>query len=253
MRQNVVVRYGTTLGLALVALACTATAQTTILPTFTFPASQAAGDTPAGLAFDGTDYWSVSGGFATDLNESEYTSDGALLADFGPGLDFRSVFSPGPNQIFARTFESPAIYQQTAPGVFTKVVRLNGGSLDSQSAVVLDFQASGAEFIAQSGGTVTRWDARGQLIGTVSLIGYGTVHNENNYPQNRGIAAHGGHWFTYSDGLLSVWSTAGVRLFNAILSQAGSSFNSNFSYSYANGMFFVGDGITWRGYAVPSE
>ena len=237
-------------GLALTTLlASGGDAQTTIDPSFTFPASQASPDTQMGLTFDGTYYWSVRGDHTDGMQESQYSADGVFIADYAPGLDFRSIFSAGPNRVFARTFNSNLIYKQTSDGVFGGVTLLQG-SLNQQSSVALITGSSSPELIARSGATVTRWDVTGQLIGTVALIGFGSVPGEQFYPQNRGIAGHGNYWFTYSNGLLSVWSNAGVRLFNAILSEAGSSYNSNFSYSFANGMFFVGDGATWRGYVI---
>lgn len=249
MGRHFGIRYGPAVGLALTTLlAPGGYAQTTIFPSFTFPASQAGDGHPQmGLTFDGTNYWSVRGN-NVGLSESQYSAGGVLIADYAPHLDFRSIFSGGPNNVFARTYNSNVIYKQTSDGVFAGAVRLQGGSLDLQSAVV--FNGSRTEFIARLGATVTRWDVKGQLIGTVELIGFGSIGREAEFPQNRGIAAYGDNWFTYSNGVLSVWSTAGERLFNAILSEAGTLESSNFSYSFTNGMFFLGDGTTWRGYII---
>src|SRR5450755_4406205 len=74
--------------------------------------------------------------------------------------------------------------------------------LDGEDHVAQNGRAAGSRDREEvrSGPTVTRWDVHGRLIGTVQLIGFGSVGKESAYPQNRGIAAHGPHWFTYSDG-----------------------------------------------------
>ena len=134
--------------------------------------------TQMGLTFDGTYYWSVTGGSARGMRESQYNAAGVLIADYAPNLDFRSIFSAAPDRIFARTYNSNVIYKQTSDGVFAGVTTLQGG-LDSQSAVALIKGSSSAELIARLGATVTRWDVTGQLIGTVELIGFGSVPGED--------------------------------------------------------------------------
>jgi autotransporter-associated beta strand protein len=206
----------------------------------------------AGMAFDGTHYWSVSGGFPTA--DAEYTAAGGFIGTFGPGLDFRSDFTDAGGNVYARAFNNPTIYKQTSPGTFTPFVTLSGGSLDAQSSVVLN--GAGTEYDAMSGGTVSRWNLAGTFLGTVSLSGFGSLDaNENVYPANRGLAAVGNFWLTYDNGKLSYWNFSGNRVGTTTLTGAGSSFDSNFSISYANGMVFIGDfgGGTWRGYAVSNN
>src|SRR5439155_13699480 len=69
---------------------------------------------------------------------------------------------------------------------------------------------------------------------------------------NRGIAALGNSWFTYSNGTLSVWDQTGNRVGTTTLIGAGTSFDSHFSLSEANGKVFIVTtaGGTWDGYAV---
>jgi hypothetical protein len=88
--------------------------------------------------------------------------------------------------------------------------------------------------------------------GNVLFSGFGTVPNENVYPQNRGVATSERCYFTYYDGTLHVWDETGVRTDSATLTGAGTSFDSYFSLSYANGMIWVVDtaGGSWRGYDV---
>src|SRR5205085_1671739 len=97
-----------------------------------------------------------------------------------------------------------------------------------------------------------RWDLAGNYLGATSLSGFGTMLNEINYPQERGIAAAGGYYLTYSDSVLSAWDASGNRVGTTVLNGAGNSFDSDFSLSYANGRVFIVDqaGGSWRGYNV---
>ncbi|MBI4704243.1 MAG: hypothetical protein HY744_24295 [Deltaproteobacteria bacterium] len=72
------------------------------------------------------------------------------------------------------------------------------------------------------------------------------------YPQDRGVAAVKGFYFTYANGVLSAWDDKGTRIDTAKLNGAGSSFDSHFSLSYAQGKIWVvdGGGQTWRGYNI---
>lgn len=202
------------------------------------------------LAWDGTNYYTSSGGFLGSPY-AKYDAAGNLIGSQAPspGIDFRSVFTNGSNDLLARGFNSNTIYKQTAFGSFTTFLTLTGGTLDDQSAVVLD--GSGTMYIARNGSTVSEWDLSGTFIASVNLIGLSG--SENNYPQGRGIAAIGSYWLTYDSQTLSAWDpVTGTRLDTTTLNGAGTSFDSNFSYSYADGKFWVVDqaGGTWRGYDV---
>ncbi len=212
--------------------------------------ADALGDTTMTLAFDGVNYWSTSGGSTAGNRYAQYTAAGALVGTFAPGLDFRSVFTDAAGEVYARQFNNPTIYKQSSPGVFSSFATLTGGSLDEQSSVVLN--SDGTEYIAMSGGNVSRWNLDGTFLGSLALVGFGGA--ENNYPQGRGIIAAGGYYLTYDNaGLLSAWDTGtGARLDQTTLNGAGTSFNSGFSFSFANGQAWVVDdaGGTWRGYDV---
>ncbi len=206
--------------------------------------------TTMAMAYDGANYWSVSGGGTIGTRLAEYSGAGALLSSFSPGLDFRSVFTNGSGSVFAREYANSTIYQMTAPGVFSPLLTLSGGSLDNQSSVVLD--TAGTSYIAMTEGSVSRWDLSGTYLGSLALSAFG-AGDENSYPQNRGIAAAGGYYLTYVNGLLSAWDpNTGARVDQTTLNGGGSSFDSNFSLSFANGMVWVVDeaGGTWRGYDV---
>ena len=200
------------------------------------------------LAFDGTNYWSVTGGGPGGIREAQYTAAGAFLANYSPGLDFRSIFTDAGGDVFARQFASSTIYQQTAPGVFVPLTTLVGGTLNAQSAVVLN--GAGTEYLAANMGVVNRWSLAGNFLGTINLAGFGSVAGENTYPANRGIAASGSNLFTYNSGILSTWDLLGNRLSQDTLVGAGNTFDANFSYSIANDLFFVESGGFWRGYDI---
>lgn len=207
------------------------------------------------ITFDGTYYWSSSGNSTSGVRYGQYNANGTVVQTFSPGLDFRSVFVNPTSRgtVYARQYNSGTIYQQTSAGVFTTTaVSLPG--LDSQSSVV--FNGVGSEFLAMNNGVVSRFNLSGTLLGTVNLAGWGS-NGETNYPQNRGIAAAGNYWFTYTGtgtggGTLSVWDTSGNRIGTTTLLGAGNTFDSNFSLSLANGRIFVIDqaGGTWRGYKI---
>jgi hypothetical protein len=212
------------------------------------------GITTMPLAFDGTNYWSTSGGGPAGVRYARYDTNGVLLSTYSPGLDFRSVFTDGAGVVLARAYNDRTIYRQSAPGTFVASgVTLNGGTLDLQSSVVLNGAAT--EYIAMSAGVVSRWDATGNYLGSVNLQGFGTLAGENTIPQSHSLAAFGDFWLTYNGaGILSVWEATGSRLAQITLSAAGTSSDSSWGFSYCNGKAFVVDSAAglWRGFDVGS-
>jgi len=212
--------------------------------------TDALASTTIGMAFDGTNYWSCSGGGSSGVRLARYSLTGTLVATYSPGLDFRSVFTQPDGTLLARAYADNVIYQQTTPGAFVPSgVTLTGGTLDPQSAVVLNGAAT--EFDALSGGVVSRWNTNGSYLGTVNLIGFGKVPGENVSPQYRGLATLDGFWLTYNGaGLLSLWDTNGNRITQLNLAGAGSSEDSSYGFSAANGKVFVVDvaGGAWRAF-----
>jgi hypothetical protein len=208
--------------------------------------------TITGITFDGTNYWDCSGGSTSGVRLGQYTSSGVLVATYSPGLDFRSVFTTAGGIVLARQYDDPIVYQQTSPGVFVNSgVSLTGGSLDPQSSVVLN--GAGTEYDAISGGVVSRWSTNGTYLGSVNLQGFGSVGGENIFPQSRGLAAFGNFWLTYNGaGILSAWDDNGNRVFQTALPGAGTSFDSDFSFSCCNGKVFIVDvaGGAWRAFDI---
>jgi hypothetical protein len=204
------------------------------------------------VAFDGTDYWSSAGGYSDAVEYAQYDSSGTLIATYNPHLDFRSIFTDATGQVYARQFDDSTIYLQTVPGTFvTSGVTLAPNNLDSQSSVVLNGPET--EYVALNYGTVSRWDLAGNSLGTVTLSGFGSISGENSYPQGRGIAAAQTYWLTYDGNrTLSAWDFDGNRVGTTTLNGAGTTFDSNWSLGFANGLVFIVDkaGGTWRGYDV---
>ena len=181
-----------------------------------------------------------------------YTFSGLPIATYSPGLDFRSVFTKADGTVLARAYNTNVIYQQTSPGIFTNSgISLTDGTLDPQSSVVLN--GAGTEYDAMSGGVVSRWSTNGTYLGSIKLQGFGSVSGETTSPQNRGLAAFGNVWLTYNGGgVVSAWDSSGNRMFQTVLPGAGTSFDSDYSFSYCNGKVFIVDvaGGKWRGYDI---
>ncbi len=204
------------------------------------------------LTWDGASYWSSSGGSPSGIREAQYNAAGTLIATYSPNIDFRSVFTKGSNTspVYSRGYSSNIVQVQTAPGVFANSITITGGTLDPQAAVFWNENAT--ELFAMTNGTVYRWNAAGAFIASFALSGFGNLNGENTIPQNRTALKAGGYYLTYSAQVLSAWDTNGNRVKTTVLTGAGTSSDSYWALSYANGMVWVIDaaGGTWRGYNV---
>lgn len=212
-------------------------------------ADAGSGYTPAGIAFDGTNYWSVDAGTSLLTNQALYDGTGSLVNTYAPGLDFRSIFTDASGGVFARQMADSAIYQQTSPGVFVPTGVTLADPVAPQAQVVLSGDKT--EYVSMVDGVVYRWDLAGNSLTSVPLAGFG-ADTQDDYPQNRAIAAVGDYWLTYDNQKLTAWDHSGNLAGSAILHAAGTSFGSNYSLSFANGMAFVYDGTDglWRGYDI---
>lgn len=207
--------------------------------------------TAVSIAWDGTNYWAVSGGSTTGLRAVQYAEDGMQVASFEPGLDFRSIFAQGDGTtpLYARTFDDADVSVMDMPGVFSVDTTLGASDpeLSDAAAVVWDDEAG--VFIALSQGAVLRWGADGTFAGGVALSGFGTEPGESDFPSTRSLAFGQGCYLTYADGVLSSWDPEGQRVDSATL-EAAATFESELSLSFANGMVFLADGANWRGFEV---
>ena len=205
----------------------------------------ALGSTTMTVTYDGSNYWSSSGGSGSGTRYARYDSNGVANGTYAPGLDFRSVFVDNSGVVLARAFNNNTIYKQSSPGVFGALLTLSGGSLDAQSSV--DMNDAG-QFVANNNGLIDVWSNTGVHLSSFSLSGY----VGGGYPANRGVAAVQDYLFTYLSGTLSAWDYSGTLLDTTTLTGAGASFDSNFSLSYANDRVFIVDeaGGRWRGFNV---
>jgi hypothetical protein len=210
------------------------------------------GSTVMTVAWDGTNLWTSSGGSGGGDRFASYDASGGFLSTYAPGIDFRSVFTIGDGvaPVYSREYAQWKVEEQGAPGSFHSFVTLSGGTLDAQSSVVWDDTRS--HFVAHINGLISRWGPGGGHDSDITLIGYGTSGTESLYPQNRGVAVAGGWYFTYDSGTLSAWDETGARVAKTKLNGGGTSFDSNFSLSFAQGRIWVCDNAygTWRGYPV---
>jgi hypothetical protein len=205
----------------------------------------ALGSTTMTITFAGNQYYSSSGGGSGGTRFASYSAAGATTGTYAPGLDFRSVFADNSGNVLARAYASNTIYKMGSVGVFSSMVTLQGGDLDVQASV--DMNDAG-NFVANSNGQISVWNASGLLLSSFKLSGY----DASSYPASRGIAAAQNYLLTYNSGLLSAWDYTGKLLDSTTLTGALNGFDSNFSLSYANNHVFVVDqaGSTWNGFDV---
>lgn len=214
--------------------------------------------TPTGVAFDGTNYWIVSGA-GINAPMAKFDAAGNQLATYTPGPDFRSVFTNASGHVFASGFNSSIVYAMTGDGIFSPLVTLTGipvsgygGLPEYQSPIILS--AAGDEYLSMARGIVYRWSLDGSFIGTRTLVGFGAADGLGNSSYDVRIANLGSNWVTYNAGTrtLSLWNpSSGARMGTTLFSDAISS-SYDFSVSTtADGRVWVGQGDRLEyGYSV---
>lgn len=125
--------------------------------------------TSTSITYDGSNYWSTTGGGTFGTRSAQYDSSGNPIATYSPGLDFRSVFTDASGSVYARQHNDSTIYKQTSPGVFCDFSTLNGGSLNSQTTIIKN---TNGEFVGMYDGVVSLWDSSGNYTSSFSLAGY---------------------------------------------------------------------------------
>lgn len=208
-------------------------------------------NTAISMAWDGVSYWSAAGG-GTSARMAEYDAAGVHQGTINPGPDFRSLFTKGEGigPLYARGYNDATIWVEDTPGTFVADVTLAASmpGLHIQAAVVWD--ASSEHYIGITSGTVLRWDAAGNFLGSTVLDGFGIAPHQH---EALGNSPYQMAWaerciLTYSDGQLSAWDHDGNRVDTADLLPMFLA--EQFSLSYANGMVWLSDGSTWHGTSV---
>jgi hypothetical protein len=213
------------------------------------------------LGFDGSYYWSYGSysrrGTKTQI-EGQYATDGTLVrSNFNQTVELNSIFSPGGDgRLHARYAGYMLVYRMNldanglSTGAFSYLVTLSSaGALLADGSLAMT--ADGAEFLGfANGNTISRWSSTGTFLGSIALTENGSPASAQN---GRIALAHDGSILTYSNGFLSVWDRAtGARVRTVTLVGAGTTAQSHYSFSYANGMVWILDdtGLSWRGYAI---
>ena len=204
-----------------------------------------------GLAWDGTNLWSGSGGGASGNRLARQLADGSLDALFAPGIDVRSIFTQGDGTgpIYVRAFNSSTLRVQGMPGVFADDVMLAVADpvLATGSSVAWDDDLD--EFISTTSGVVQRWAADGSFTGVTTLVGYGDLSGEGEFPVDLRVAWAQGCYLTYADGVVSSWDVGGERVDTVTVAITQGDL-ADVSFSYANGRIHISDGTTEFGYDV---
>ena len=220
--------------------------QTSYTASLTFTSALAM--TPIGLAWDGTNLWTCTGGNVTGQQLARYTATGASLNTYGSGLDFRSLFTKGDGTSPIYKSNTDAVVQvQGTFGSFSNHVTLGSPAPVTDGALVYD--ATRAHYVAFNAGIVRRWDDSGAVLTGVTLSGYGTQTGEAG-TQGFRIATANGYYLTFvnTTQVLSAWDESGTRVATTTLTSASSP--GPYSMSYAQGKVWVIDGTTWSGYDV---
>ena len=227
-----------------------------ILPLADYAAAKtftdAGGYAPISVAWDGVNYWTSYGGSSAGDRLIKLDAAFNVVTRYQPGRDFRSVFTIGGKggQLYACSFSQTNVIEKIDnAGVMSAFVTLLAPLPPGDGDVV--WNETGTELVAQNAGTVLRWMPDGTSLPSVALQGYGTG-GENGYGDSTHILVASGYYLTYSDGIISAWTKAGVRVKSANLTASFGGAFPEYSFSYANGLVWLTDGSngggTWRGY-----
>jgi hypothetical protein len=210
-----------------------------IQPTLSF--TNEAGTTAMGMTYDGSRYWSCSGGSSNGDRLVAQSADGGVLFTRALSVDYRSIFTAvaGQGPVLVRGYNSRVIKQLAQDmNSWSDLVTLNGGNLHNQSAVVFD--AAEQQYVAIDADVVNRWNAQGVFQDTVALT---------DASGGRALAVLGGYYYTLSANVISRWNRSGQRLAQFELSLSA---GSNYSFSEANGMFWLERSGTRYGFTLPA-
>lgn len=199
-----------------------------------------------GIAFDGTHYWTASGGLTTGTRLAQYDDMGNAIASFTDiNMDFRSITTDASGTLIARRYAQYTLEEQgSPPGSFTQGVTLSGGYVGDQATVVLN---RSGQYVSMLYGMVYTWDASGSLTSSFRLDGFYGATN----PALMRVAVMGDYILTLANQTLSAWDYSGTLVGETSLQDAGIGETADWSLSYTNDHVFVADATgLWRGYQV---
>jgi hypothetical protein len=200
----------------------------------TFPFNGAA--TPMGVAFDGTYYYVIPGGFSSDLVEQRDASFN-FVSSQTVGLDMRSIFyNSADGEVYLKTYSNNGLYRlHTNPfdggydEIFTNIFQ------NSQTKAVIS--ADNTTMYDQLDGNARSYDfATGTVQNTFTL----NLQHDLTWPRGNILAYSGTYLLTYANGVVYAYSpTDGSYISSCTLGSQPSS--DEWSICYSNGYFMVTD------------
>jgi hypothetical protein len=200
----------------------------------TFPFNGAA--TPMGVAFDGTYYYVIPGGFSSDLVEQRDASFN-FVSSQTVGLDMRSIFyNSADGEVYLKTYSNNGLYRlHTNPfdggydEIFTNIFQ------NTQTKAVLS--ADNTTMYDQLAGNARSYDfATGSVTGTFTL----NLQHDLTWPRENILAYTGTYLLTYAHPVVYAYSvTDGSFIASCTLASQPSS--DEWSICYTNGYFMVTD------------
>jgi hypothetical protein len=200
----------------------------------TFPYVGAA--TPMGVAFDGTYYYVIPGGFSSDV-VAQLDASFNLVTTQTVGLDMRSIFyNSADGEVYVKGYTSNGLFRlHTNPFDGGYDIIFTGIFQDAQTKAVLS--ADNTTMYDQYNGTARSYDfATGNVLNTFTL----NLQHDLTWPRGVILAYTGTYLLTYANGVVYAYSpTDGSYIASCTLGSQPSS--DEWSICYANGYFMVTD------------
>jgi hypothetical protein len=207
----------------------------------TFP-DYAGNATPMGVAFDGTYYYVIPGGYPGD-DVAQLDVNFNLVAVQTVGLDMRSVFyNPADGEVYIKGYTGNGLYRlHTNPFDGGFDIIFTGIFQNEQTKACLSLD--GTKMYDHLGGTVREYDfATGTILNTITL----NLQHNLDWPRENLLANTGTYILTYAHPVVYAYDPAnGNFVSSCTLSSQPSS--DEWSMCYTNGYFMLTDNTdaTW--------
>ncbi len=200
---------------------------------------------PMSIAFDGTYYWVVGGGFSTGL-VAQLDVNYNLITTQDVGIDFRAVFfNPIDGEVYAKNYGLDLLRLHTNPFDGGYDVIFTGIFQDFQSKACVS--ADGSILFDHINGTARSYDFNtGSVINTFTL----DLQHDLNWPRGNLLAHTGTYLLTVAGDMVYAYSDVDGS-FIASCNLPGM-VPTEWSMCYTNGMFFIADdvGTTWYAWTI---